>query len=89
MVSKREYEAKVAATRDGRMRWWREARFGMFVHYGLYAQVGRNEWVMAMENIQQASTQNAASTQQVESSARNLDEVGQRLKGLVAQYQVE
>jgi alpha-L-fucosidase len=23
--------------RDQRMRWWREARFGMFIHWGLYA----------------------------------------------------
>lgn len=33
------------------MEWWREARFGMFVHYGLYSQLGRNEWVMTLENI--------------------------------------
>ncbi|MBN1442180.1 MAG: alpha-L-fucosidase, partial [Planctomycetes bacterium] len=26
-----------AARRDARMRWWREARFGMFIHWGLYA----------------------------------------------------
>jgi alpha-L-fucosidase len=26
-----------AATRDARMKWWREARFGMFVHWGLYS----------------------------------------------------
>ena len=25
-----------AATRDPRMAWWREARFGMFIHWGLY-----------------------------------------------------
>ncbi len=25
------------AQRDARMRWWREARFGMFVHWGLYS----------------------------------------------------
>ena len=23
--------------RDARMKWWREARFGMFVHWGLYS----------------------------------------------------
>ncbi len=50
MLSKTEYEKQVAATRDERMAWWREARFGMFVHYGLYSQVGRNEWVMSVEN---------------------------------------
>ena len=25
------------AHRDARMKWWREARFGMFIHWGLYA----------------------------------------------------
>ena len=25
------------AQRDQRMAWWREARFGMFIHWGLYA----------------------------------------------------
>jgi alpha-L-fucosidase len=42
--------------RDARMQWWREARFGMFIHWGLYAvpagtwngqQVpGIGEWIM-------------------------------------------
>ena len=50
-LSKRDYERQVALTRDHRMKWWREARFGMFVHFGLYSQVGRNEWVMTTENI--------------------------------------
>jgi len=26
--------------RDARMRWWREARFGMFVHWGLFSAAG-------------------------------------------------
>jgi alpha-L-fucosidase len=27
------------------MRWWREARFGMFIHWGLYAGPGRRiQW---------------------------------------------
>ena len=25
------------AGRDARMAWWRDARFGMFVHWGLYS----------------------------------------------------
>ena len=29
--------AESPAERDARMRWWREARFGMFVHWGLYS----------------------------------------------------
>jgi alpha-L-fucosidase len=27
--------AETPAERDQRMRWWREARFGMFIHWGL------------------------------------------------------
>jgi len=29
--------------RDARMQWWRQARFGMFIHWGLYA-VPAGEW---------------------------------------------
>ena len=32
-----------AATRDRRMAWWREARFGMFMHFGLYSVPSRGE----------------------------------------------
>lgn len=42
--------------RDARMKWWREARFGMFVHWGAYSVPGGNyngkeiggigEWIM-------------------------------------------
>ncbi len=31
------FAAESAAERDARMQWWREARFGMFVHWGLYS----------------------------------------------------
>jgi alpha-L-fucosidase len=33
------------------MKWWKEARFGMFVHWGLYSQLARHEWVMNRERI--------------------------------------
>ncbi|MCW3055554.1 MAG: Alpha-L-fucosidase [Chthonomonadales bacterium] len=49
------------AQRDVRMRWWREARFGMFIHWGLYAELAGNyngkqvngygEWIMRDANI--------------------------------------
>jgi len=41
-----------------------------------------------MENIKQASTQNVASAKQLETAARNLSELGQRLKALVENYAV-
>lgn len=31
------YLQESQADRDARMEWWREARFGMFIHWGLYA----------------------------------------------------
>ncbi len=34
--------AETAADRDARMSWWREARFGMFVHWGLYSGLAGN-----------------------------------------------
>ena len=62
MLSKRAYQEQTDASRDARMRWWREARFGMFVHYGLYAQVGRNEWIQTTENIPVAEYEKLAAT---------------------------
>ena len=49
-------------TREQRIRWWREARFGMFIHWGLYAipggtwkgkvrDSGYSEWIMFDEKI--------------------------------------
>lgn len=34
-----------------RMAWWTQARFGMFIHWGLYAQAARHEWVKKNERI--------------------------------------
>ncbi len=42
----------VASTdRARRMKWWHAAKFGMFIHWGLYSVYGRHEWVMEMEGI--------------------------------------
>ncbi|MBP7935157.1 MAG: alpha-L-fucosidase [Phycisphaerae bacterium] len=35
--------AETSAERDQRMAWWRKARFGMFIHWGLYA-IPAGEW---------------------------------------------
>src|ERR1700761_1309032 len=34
-----------------RMKWWHEAKFGMFIHFGLYSQHARHEWAMETEAI--------------------------------------
>jgi len=40
-----------AATRAERLHWWHEAKFGMFIHWGLYSLIGRQEWTLEMEGI--------------------------------------
>ena len=47
--------------RDARMAWWREARFGLFIHWGVYAVPagtyegerikGIGEWIMLISKI--------------------------------------
>ncbi len=36
---------------EKRMAWYTEARFGMFIHWGLYAIPARGEWVRSTERI--------------------------------------
>ena len=42
---------ETTAQHDARMEWWHEAKFGMFIHWGLYAIPARGEWVMNREKI--------------------------------------
>ena len=55
-------------SKDERMQWWREARFGMFIHWGVYAQFagvyngheqlkGGAEWIMNRSKIPVAEYQ--------------------------------
>ena len=46
--------------RERRMEWWHQARFGMFIHWGLYSVFGRHEWVMENEGIPVAEYELAA-----------------------------
>lgn len=34
---------ETAAAKDARLGWWREARFGMFIHWGVYSALA-GEW---------------------------------------------
>src|SRR6266576_3367797 len=36
---------------ERRMQWWQEAKFGMFIHWGLYSLIGRHEWAMEVEGV--------------------------------------
>ena len=58
-MAKRKTSA--ARTKTDRLRWWREARFGMFIHWGIYAVpagvwkgediAGIGEWIMNRARI--------------------------------------
>jgi methyl-accepting chemotaxis protein len=50
--------------------------------------IGVDQVASAMDSIRQVSSQNVASATQLESAARNLDEIGQQLRLMVKRYQV-
>jgi len=37
--------------RAANLQWFKEAQFGMFIHYGLYSQLGKGEWVQLKDTI--------------------------------------
>src|ERR1700677_2529685 len=52
--------------RDARMAWWRQAKFGLFIHWGVYSvpagyyhgkSVGGGEWIMNHSKIPKAEYQ--------------------------------
>ena len=67
----KEKRVKMSA-QDQKMEWWREARFGMFIHWGLYAQPagewkgeripGISEWIMARAEIPVSEYEKLAET---------------------------
>jgi len=38
-------------TYEDRIKWFHEARFGLFIHWGLYSVLGRGEWAMFNERV--------------------------------------
>lgn len=64
------YANETPAQKDARMEWWRQAKFGMFIHWGVYAvpagtydgkQIGGiGEWIMLRGKIPVATYQGYA-----------------------------
>ncbi|MGH9629245.1 MAG: alpha-L-fucosidase, partial [Bryobacteraceae bacterium] len=46
--------SKSASKGDERTKWFREAKFGMFIHWGPYSVIGRHEWARHRFQIPQA-----------------------------------
>ena len=71
-ADKQEDTGTQLSEQDQRMAWWREARFGLFIHWGLYAQPagewkgeqipGISEWIMARAEIPVAEYEQLAAT---------------------------
>lgn len=70
LIAQSAYSQKTL-TKDERMAWWREAKFGMFIHWGIYAQFagvykgheqlrGGAEWIMNRSKIPVAEYQEMA-----------------------------
>jgi len=63
-MPQRDFSKETPAERDKRMQWFREARFGMFIHWGLYAipagvwngrnHPGASEWILNTAQIKVA-----------------------------------
>ena len=50
-----------AAAYADRMKWFHQARFGMFIHWGLYSLLGRGTWVMHHDQLSVAEIERLAS----------------------------
>ena len=46
-----QYKNETAEQKSKRMEWWTDSRFGMFIHWGLYALPARHEWVKNNERM--------------------------------------
>ena len=50
-LSPAQLPKETEAQKAQRMQWWTDARFGMFIHWGLYALPARHEWVKNAERM--------------------------------------
>jgi len=50
-IAQIDYKKETPEQKAKRMSWWTDARFGMFIHWGLYALPARHEWVKNYERM--------------------------------------
>lgn len=50
-MKKNYVPVEVPPLSEADMQWFRDSKFGMFIHWGLYALLGRGEWVMFNERM--------------------------------------
>ena len=45
------FKISTTYSQNSRISWWQQARFGMFIHWGVYSIPGRGEWLMYQEHV--------------------------------------
>lgn len=50
-IAQSNYKNETPDQKSKRMTWWTDSRFGMFIHWGLYALPARHEWVKNNERM--------------------------------------
>ncbi len=57
LAQKKKIGTETPEQKKKRMEWWTDSRFGMFIHWGLYAMPARHEWVKHNESLTDAQYQ--------------------------------
>jgi alpha-L-fucosidase len=56
-IAQKKLSTETPEQKQKRMAWWTNDRFGMFIHWGLYASPARHEWVKRWERMNDAQYQ--------------------------------
>jgi alpha-L-fucosidase len=51
LAQEKKIFSETEAQKEQRLAWWQNDRFGMFIHWGLYALPARHEWVKNRERL--------------------------------------
>ncbi|MDQ0595799.1 alpha-L-fucosidase [Streptomyces canus] len=76
-----------AYTVASKMDWWYQARFGMFIHYGSYSQLGQGEWAFTNSQWSKANYQTQV-TQNFNPSQFNAAQIAELAKNAGMKYLV-
>ncbi|WP_328980005.1 alpha-L-fucosidase [Streptomyces canus] len=76
-----------AYTVASKMDWWYQARFGMFIHYGSYSQLGQGEWAFTNSQWSKANYQTQV-TQNFNPSQFNAGQIAELAKNAGMKYLV-
>lgn len=76
---------------DKDMEWFKDAKFGMFIHWGLYSILGKGEWVMfnkriAIDKYAELSKQFEAKKFNADAWAKVAEEAGMKYMVLVSKH---